>query len=67
MSDKRRDKQATDETARNAASGYAAVVLGIACFLVFLAILTLTVRVLVGLGAGATVAAGAAAAAGAGV
>ena len=40
------------EAVKNAASGYGAVVLGVACFLLSLVVITAIVRFVVGLGTG---------------
>lgn len=47
----RRRKISLDESVKNAAAGYAAVVLGIACFVLSLAVLSAIVRIIVGSGA----------------
>lgn len=41
------------DSVKNAAAGYAVVVLGTACFVLFLAVLSAIVRIIVGASAGA--------------
>ena len=52
MEDNRR-KTSIGESVKNAASGYAVIVLGTVCFLLSLAVLSVIVRIIVGAGAGA--------------
>lgn len=52
MSDERR-KDNLDETAKNAFTGYAAVALGVICFVITLVAITAVVRLIVGASAGA--------------
>ncbi|MBR0406042.1 MAG: hypothetical protein IJI68_12720 [Eggerthellaceae bacterium] len=49
----RRRKISFDESVKNAAAGYAVVVLAIACFVLSLAVLSAIVRIVVGASAGA--------------
>lgn len=52
MGNERKNNGSRLDTVRNAASGYAVVVLGILCFVLSLAVLTTVVRVIVGASAG---------------
>ncbi len=54
MSDERKNVDVR-EAVLNAASGYAAVVLGIVCFILALVVIAAIVRIVVGAGAGASV------------
>lgn len=50
-----RRKDSWDETIKNAASGYGAVVLSVICFMLSLAVITFVVRLIVGASTGSSV------------